>query len=99
MAKELFIRFTENIEKDLEIGTSIITTDNDRVANGLCVFYGGDTVEESIKKAQMFASVVCETGDGFVIVSGFENRMEKAGSLGTLMFAEDAEVIHKGKVN
>ena len=35
---KLFIRFTEDIQKDIEIGTSILTNENNAVAEGLCAF-------------------------------------------------------------
>ncbi len=98
MKTQIFIRFSNNIERDLEIGTSIITTDNDRVANGLCVFYGGKDVESTHKKAEMFGKYTADKEDKYYILRGRENTLEKAGSLGTLMFSDNVEILDEGVI-
>jgi|SRR5690554_6806812 len=98
MATQIFIRFSDNIERDLEIGTSIITTDDNRIANGLCVFFGGNDIESTHKRAKIFGKYTADKGDKYYILRGRENTFEKSGSLGTLMFSDNVEVLDEGVI-
>jgi hypothetical protein len=92
-----FIRFTSSIENDIERGTSW-NTGTDEVIDGLCAFYGMNTLEETIKRAKVLSGVVGNEGEFAVIVKAVENVNAKKGSLGVVIKAESIQVIESFKI-
>ena len=98
MNKELFIRFTNSIEADIERGTSILTESDNEVTDGLCAFYGGNTIEETHAKAQKLGKIVANSGDEYVIVRSIVNIHAKKGTMGTVIWADEIEILEKGVI-
>lgn len=90
-----FIRFTETIQEDIKRNTSILTNHDNLVVDGLCVFYGEDSIEATIKKAHLYGKSVADDGDSFSILKGKETNGE-TGTLGTVI--TDIELISTHKL-
>jgi hypothetical protein len=97
ISKELYIRFTETIEADIERGTSILTESDNEIVDGLCAFPGKDTIEATIKKAKRLGKSVANPGDTFVIVMAKHNINANPGTLGVII--TDLEIVEKGIVD
>lgn len=87
-----FIRFSETIENDIERGTSILTNHDNLIIDGLCAFYGGETIEAAHSKAAFWGKHTADNGDTYSILIGRETN-GKRGSLGTVIV--NAELISK----
>lgn len=77
-----FVRLTSTIEEDIERGTSVLTSHNNMVADGLCAF--GPT--KSINEAHELASKLHKwwpDDSEYAIITGYES-FGKKGSVGTV---------------
>jgi hypothetical protein len=90
-----FIRFSESIEVDIERMTSILTNHDNLIIDGLCAFYGGETIEEAHKKANFWGKHTADNGDTYCILTGRETNGKK-GTLGTVIV--DAKLVSKHKI-
>ena len=94
-----FIRFTDNIQQDIERGTSIITVDKNgkdasEIVNGLCAFGYYKTIEdchnEAIKKGKIFENF---GANHYAIIRGYRSEIE--GSIGCVVEEPELLSIHK----
>jgi hypothetical protein len=78
-----FIRFSDTIEADIERGTSILTNHNNLIVDGLCAFYGGETIESAHDKAAFWKRIT-SAEESYHILTGRETNGKK-GSIGTVI--------------
>ena len=81
----LFIRFTENINKDIEIGTSVLTNHDNEIAEGLCAFGPFKNEEEANKCVSFWQKFYPEEHQHYALVEATEILFCKKGSLGTII--------------
>ena len=81
----LFIRFTETIENDIEIGTSILTNHNNEVAEGLCAFGPFENKEKAIKCVNFWQKFYPDENEHYSLLEADEVLFCKKGSLGTII--------------
>ena len=96
MKTAYFIRFTETIEEDIKRNTSILTNHDNLIVEGLCAFFGEDTIEKTHERAQNFGKLTANAGDTYVIVEANEVWNSKTGTLGTVI--ENCKIISTGIV-
>jgi hypothetical protein len=89
-----YIRFTETIKEDIERNTSILTNHDDLIVEGLCVFFGENDIEKTIKKAHLYGKSVANNGDSYAILKGKETNGKK-GSLGTVITNVELVSVYK----
>lgn len=81
----LFIRFTENIEADIEVGTSILTNHNNEIAEGLCAFGPFKSKEDAMKCVSFWQKYYPEENEHYALVEADEVLFCKRGSLGKII--------------
>lgn len=81
----LFIRFTENIENDIKIGTSILTNENNEIADGLCAFGPFKNEEEAMKCVSFWQKYYPIEHEHYALIEATEIKFCKKGSLGTIV--------------
>jgi hypothetical protein len=80
-----YYRFTEDIQGDVERGTSILTNHNNMIVDGLCAFVGKETVEDTKKSAEFMGKITgTEPGAKYAILKG-SIMPGKRGSMGVVI--------------
>lgn len=81
----LFIRFTENIKEDIERGTSILTNENDEIANGLCAFGPFKSEGDAKKCVDFWQKYYPAEHEHYALIEADEVKFCKKGTLGTIV--------------
>lgn len=90
----LFIRFTENIRKDIEVGTSILTNHDNMIVDGLCAFGPYKSREEAQKCVNFWQKMYPAEHEHYALVKADEVLFSKKGSLGTIIRNIEVIEIH-----